>query len=482
MAGSKWLGCVGLALVLALAAPGIAAARCNSADGIVAEDATELVTDPADDPAPPQDDAVLDAGARAGETIPIDLSRDLTSLTGLRGRYTDDAPVLGLRIENRPGFNPKTSCNALIPVLYKPAIETLPDGTLRASVEQKRFLLEFDPKTVTAAWIQDADPSGQFFWIFPSRFGASSGGKKAWPMTTAYAARYDRLAKGSNDRRWVAEAYMLAALRVYRRNTLNQGFPMGPLPTGADLQAALVAQLGYACDDKPDDLVCVAHRLIEMNETRPPNPEISRDAFRISDAIYENSGVSTGIRQLDFGTGNAQAKALVGKLLPKTVGKDARYRRPVRKWDVATVNRWYGKDGRIANSELSRPQDKALLVESHAAYIIEAAQTWGARLDKAYPDWPPAERTALGMFAIDLENVTGKALARPVGALGACEVMTTRNPASKDATSGNLALVLSQKRRVRNGVALLQTVPSLKDVDMSCLAPMLSPPAPAPPA
>jgi hypothetical protein len=476
MRRSKVLSGAAAVLILTLGAATHAAARCNSADGIVAEDASDAIGDLADAGPVTDDPTPFDAGLRAAETIPIDLARDLTDLAGLAGRYTDGAPVLGLRIENRPGFNPKTSCNALIPVLYKPSIKTLPDGTLRASVENRRFQLTFDPKTVATPWVQDADRSGQFFWIFPSRFGATAS-RKPWPMTNAYSARYQRLDRGSDARRWVAEAYLLAALRVYRRNTLNEGFPKGPLPTGEDLQASLVAQLGYACDDKPEDLVCVAHRLIEMNETRPPNPEISRDAFRISDAIYENSGPSAGIRQLDFGTDNAQAKALVGKLLPKTVGRHARYRQPVRKWDLNTVNRWYGKDGKRANEELSRPQDKALLVESHVAYIIDAARTWDVRLAKAYPDWTPPERTALAMFAIDLENVTGKALARPPQAASACEVMTARNPASKEATSGNLALVLSQKRRVRNGVGLLQTVPSLKDVDMSCLTPLLSPPA-----
>lgn len=454
------------ALILAFApAAGWAASKCNSLDGVVAEDASRPV---AETSAPVSPDVEADLGRLAEQTLRIDLSRDLTSLAGLTGRYTTDAPILGIRIENRPGFKSSTGCNALIPYLYKPRIERLADGALRASVEDGRFQTTFDPRTDAWAWLQDKDSSGRFFWIVPSRFGYDGKAKRHSALTVAYDARYQKLALASADRRWVAEAYILSILRIYRRNALNQGYPLRPLPTGRDLHDALAARLGYSCDERPEELVCAAHRLIEMNETAPPNPEIAEDAFRISDAVYGNSGVSAGIRQLDFGTSNEQAQALVRKLFPTTVGDNPLYRRPIRKWSVNTLNAWYGRDGIIANQELSRPEAKDLLVRSHADYIVEAAAAWRKRIDKAYPDWPLGERNAFAVLAIDLQNVTGQVLARPAGAASACEALTWKDPASTEATSGNLALVLSQKRRMRNGVTIVRTWTEAP-ADLTCL-------------
>ncbi len=454
-----------LCLVLA---PGAGWAACNSRDGVIAEDASQPVAE-VSAPAPVEADE--GSGRLAEQTLQIDLSRDLTSLAGLTGRYTAEVPILGIRIENRPGFKSQTGCNALIPILYKPRIETLAEGGLRASVENDRFAVTFDPRTDRWTWVQDKDASGQFFWIVPSRFGRDS--KNYWGMTTAYDARYQRLASASQERRWVAEAYILSALRVYRRNALNTGYPLRPLPTGAALQSALSTKLGYGCDDKPEDLVCAANRLIEMNETSPPNPEIAEDAFRVSDAVYGNSGVSTGIRQLDFGTSNEQAQSLVHKLLPTTVGGNPLYRRPIRKWGVKTVNAWYARDGVLANQELSRPEAKDLLVASHADYIIEASEAWRKRLEKAYPAWPVGERNAFALLAIDLQNVTGQALIRPASAASACEALTWKDPKSADATSANLALVLSQKRRMRNGVSIVRTW-TAQPADLSCLDGLLA--------
>lgn len=461
-----------LVLLACASAPIAAAAACNSSDGVVSEDASQLPTPATDQSAPP--DLVDGPGRLAEQTLIIDLTRDLDTLSGLRGRYTADTPVLGVRLENRPGFNPAKGCNALIPILYKPRIETLPDGTLLASVENKRFQLAFNPRTETATWARDRDASGQFFWIFPARFGYDQRKKRYGPLTTAYDARYQRLGSSDVNRRWVAEAYLLAVLRIYRRDDLNKGFPLRPLPTGADLQQALATRLGYSCDTRPTELVCVANRLIEKNETAPPNPEIAEDAFRISDAVFGNSGISTGIRQLDFGTGNEQAAALVKDLMPTTVGRDPLYRRPIRKWNIATANRWYDVDGPVANQELSRAEAKALLVRSHAEYIVQESAAWQARIQKAYPDWLSGEQMTLAVFAIDLRNVTGRSLARPPGAASACEVLTATDPLSKEATSGNLALVLSQQRRMRNGLDLIQAM-SPPPADLSCLVGPLTP-------
>ena len=449
--------------VLLAPSAGWAASKCNSLDGVVAEDASRLAPETS---APAPSDAEADPGRLAGQTVRVDLSRDLTSLAGLTGRYTTGVPILGVRLENRPGFKSSTGCNALIPYLYKPRIEALADGTLRASVEDHRFEIVYDPKGDAWAWRQDKDASGRFFWIAPGRFAFD--GRRYSALTTAYDARYQKLPLASAERRWVAEAYILSVLRIYRRNALNAGFPLRPLPTGLDLQNALAARLGYGCDDRPEELVCAANRLIEMNETSPPNPELAEDAFRISDAIYANSGVSTGIRQLDFGTANEQAQGLVRKLLPRTVGDNPLYRRPIRKWSVNTMNVWYSRDGITANQELSRPEAKELLVRSHADYVIEAADAWSRRVAKAYPDWPVGERNAFALLAIDLQNVTGQVLARPAGAASACEALTWRDPASTEATSGNLALVLSQKRRMRNGATVVRTW-TAQPADLSCL-------------
>jgi hypothetical protein len=440
------IGILSLSLMLIL--PMTTYAQCNTRGGFVANQPDPIPTDislPTDPITPPQDPnlpvdptlstapvippetppvtppvismADTDIDHRLDDqTLRIDLSNDITSLTEFTGRLTDGVTVLGVRWENTPNFDHTIHCNAIQPIIYKPRIEVLADGKVRASVEDGRFSIEYDPNALTDPWVQDKDPSKQFFWIFPHLYGHSPKLRTPWQLTQSYNNEFKRAKLGSDKRRWIGEAYLNLSMRLYRQRKLSVGFPTGERPTRADLTTALQTRIGMTCDDLNESLICLTSRLIEENEAAPPGNLISPDAFRVGDALLENSGVSTGIRQLDFGTSNPQAAQMVKKLLPRTVGRfkaGAGYRRPIRKWDIKLLNRWYDIDGPRANRELSRPVAKRALISSHVTFLQEAVNDWQAKINNAYPDWSMSDQKALALFAIDLENVSGHRLFLP---------------------------------------------------------------------
>ena len=406
------------------------------------------------------------------QTILIDLSKDLDGLDGFEGKYTSAAPVIGVRWENLAGFDAKIHCNAVQPILYKPKIEHHPDGTITASVEAGRFHVDFDPAAPTRAWLQDPDPTGQFFWIFPKRYGRDAKGK-AWSLTSSYDAELRKVPVGSAKRRWIAEAYLNLSMRTYRQSALSAHFPTGWRPTSDDLRTALEAKIGNRCTDTSEDLICLASRLIEKNEAAPPGNLIAPAAFRVGDAILENSGVSTGIRQLDFGTGNLQATQLARVLMPTTIGRYKTgygYRRPIRTWTIGQMNDWYNVDGPIANAELSRDEAKRALIDSHIAYLQDAVGVWTRQTTAAYPNWTPQEREALSLIAIDTENVTGYHMRLPKGAVHLCDVFS--DTVLKDSNSRNNSLVVHNKDRqgrLENGILMLVKFDDMADIDWSCV-------------
>lgn len=399
------------------------------------------------------------------QTLKLNLASDITSLAGLSGRYTADTPVLGVRMENLPGYDSHRHCNAIQPILYKPKIEHLPDGSTRASVDQGRFSIVFDPQRETRTWLQDADPTGRFFWIFPARFGVV-----ALPgITRSYDAAFSQEAPGSVRRRWIAEAYLNLAFRYYRLHAMNVGWPSGWRPTRADLRLTLLRALGHDCASGDVEATCLASDLIELNEVAPPGNTLARANLMIGDALLENSGISTGVRQLDFGTNNPQAIALARSIFRGVRGMDRLgyvYRRPIRAWDIDTQNRWFASDGPIANASLSRDEVKRILLSSHAAYLSSAVTVWQKRVALLYPDWAPSERTAVAVIGIDLENVSGYRLRLPPEARHVCDILSDATLVGKRSNAG---VARDQVRRVRNARLILRRVPAMAEFDWTCL-------------
>lgn len=451
--------------MLSMAVPGATWAACNTRTGVVANQ-----------PPPPTDEEArreavaesisLPAGHTSfdAQVLRLDLARDLTSLTGLTGRYTLGAPVLGVRLENVTGYDPKQHCNAIQPIVYKPKIERLDDGSVRASVEDGRFAISFDPRTETRLYAQDADPTGRFFWIFRPRFGAPL--KK---ITKGYDDAYLAQELGSTRRRWIAEAYINLAFRYHRLKDLNAGMPTGWRPKRDDLRRSLMAALGHDCIDGSAILACMASEVVELNEAAPPGNELAQANFTVGDALLANSGVSTGVRQLDFGSRNTQAAMMATRLFPSLRGMDRLgygYRRPIRTWDIDTQNRWFAVDGRLGNALLSRDETKRMLLASHGTYLRDAVASWRRRLAAAYASFTQEDGTALIVIGVDLENVTGRPLLLPQGATTMCDVLSNTTLTGGRSNAGT---VFNQMKRVRTAQMVISKRASMQALDWSCL-------------
>src|SRR4029077_5057482 len=104
--------------------------------------------------------------------------------------------------------------------LVKPRIERLDDGRLRASYEDGRFSTVVSQARQYFPIEVDPEPSQRFIWIYPAFFGKNRGihGEilKPWDLTLAYDEAFRRAAKGSSERRWIAEGYLNLVIRRYR--------------------------------------------------------------------------------------------------------------------------------------------------------------------------------------------------------------------------------------------------------------------------
>lgn len=442
-------------LILAIGlicAQGYAAPACNTRSGQVAappaqphevDEGLELV----------QDMAASDS--YDAQTLKLDLGKDIEALPGLRGKYTRGIPVIGVRLENLPDFDGSKHCNRITIQVYKPKLERFEGGRVRASVDGGRFAIQFSTREPLPPWRMDEDGSKRFVWIFPGRFGKL--GNRPWKLTENYDAAFQK-ATHKDHKRWIAEAWINLSLRTYRNEHMVAEFPADPRPSRQHLREVFKERLGVSCHLAPQDLRCLAAELVELNEAAPPGDYLSKDAFRTGDALLANSGVSTGLRQLDFSTRNEQANQLVSLLLPNTLGKQklhTGYRQPIRMWHVEQLNTWYEVDGKEANRELSRPDAKQHLLASHVEFVGKSVGAWQKRIDNAYKEWPASHRAALSAIAIDLENVSGMALHLPAGAQTLCDVLTNSKVLDGNGRS-NHSVARTQAKRVRNAATLFK--------------------------
>lgn len=453
---SRWM-CLGAFALGVASMSEVAAAdgpQCNTRGGFVANQPEENPFDATKDdaiPGQPVTRLVNPPESRPTETIPIDLSR-LDGLLGFPGRYTTGVPVLGLRLENYPAFDPLKNCNRVAVMMVKPRIDSLGSSRWRASVENGRFAIEFGDELDNRVLVQDPDASNRFFWIFPSKFGRKELSGVPWSLTQAYDDAFREAGAGSHKRRWIAEAYLSLALRTYRMRQLVADFPEGGTPLRTDLHLRLSALATNGCAKGDPHLICAATDLIEMNEAAHKGPGLSPDAFRTGDALLQNSGISTGLRQLDFASTNVQAAQVGPKLSPTLFATKRKqgYLRPVRLWEVETLSTWYRTSGRQANLELSRQASKDLLLQSHVDFISGAVNDWKKRVDKQYPNWTEADRVFLALVGIDMENVTGFRLSLPNGPAEPCEVLQHRSKTGRS----NWSVTKSQGHRVSNAATI----------------------------
>jgi hypothetical protein len=168
-----------------------------------------------------------------------------------------------------------------------------------------------------------------------------------------------------------------------------------------------------------------------------------------------NSGISTGIRQLDFGTRNEQAAEVGPRLLPMLYETERGfgYLRAIRLWEVNWLNRWYESVGKEANERLSEPEAKDLLVKSHAQFIAKETKAVGAEVERAFPRWSDEERTLLTIIYIDLKNVTGHRLNLAEGSASYCDVLREQ---TAHGGRSNLKVAKLGKKRVANALALFR--------------------------
>ena len=440
----------------ALGAPH-AAPSCNTRSGQVAnQPGLPPILTPSEIIAlPVQTAPEISAQERALKTVPLRLETDIDSLITFEGPYTTGVPVLGLRLENYPNFDQKAHCNRIAAALIKPRIEQISPGRYKASYDNGRFSIEFGQGTQLAAWKADLDPEGRLIWIFPAVFGKhrktdTPGILTRWELTESYDKAFRLEPKNSHKRRWVAEAYLHLALRTYRQRELGEKFPVHHVSRD-DVWQRLEEKSNIDCKHRPEEFLCLLSALIEKNEAdHGDGKRFSNDVFRAGDALLVNSGISTGIRQLDFASKNEQASALAPKLIPSLFAKDQRgygWRRPIRLWEVKWLNAWYADAGMSANQRLSEREAQWMLLESHVEYLQSAGKT--LQLVRAsYPAWSATAQVFVALVRADLENVSGYGLHLPKGAANHCAVLSDRN--LDDSNRSNHGVAANHPGRVRN--------------------------------
>src|SRR5438045_5132478 len=118
-------------LALALLTEAWAKPNCNTRAGFIAgQPAVPETTLSPEEVAALDPDLAPQISSRGydDQTLILKLEADIDNLITFDGRYTSGVPVLGLRIENYPDFDPQKHCNRVFVQLVKPRIEKI-EGT-----------------------------------------------------------------------------------------------------------------------------------------------------------------------------------------------------------------------------------------------------------------------------------------------------------------------------------------------------------------
>ncbi len=456
---------------------------CNQKDGRQVEEAELPVfeddADPSAQVAVAPDDPTLTPDQQRDkiQIRHLDMSRGLDKLAPLTGPTIANMPVLMLRLENLPHFNPARHCNRVFPILSKPSIIRLADGRVRATFDN--YSRVFDIKAPPAWFHEPDDTTGRIFWIFPARFGRNAKSNEPFKLTLKYNANFLAASPGSLRRAWTAQAYLDLAMRQYWDKQVEALYALRQIPTRADLNRVILAKTDVDCGTTPEDLICLTDRLLEQNEVNYSAARLNRTAFRTSDAVIARSGLSVGMQQLDVGSGDKQAIILMPKWMASTIGSNPAYRDIIRHWTIDTLNRWYSKDSAIANADLASPQAQNEILISLADWLVEKTAKWRQLVRTAYPSWEPARQSALTMIGMDTENNRGGALYLPAGAGSICEVLTStferkarnRRTGKWEVIPSNLNILVSDQSRGRMQEArkIVKTVPGYVESEWTCL-------------
>lgn len=457
--------------------------RCNQSDGQQIEEAELPVLEGEGDPganiAVPPDDPTLtpDQQRDKVQVRRLDLSKSLDQLAPLSGPSIAKTPVLMLRLENLPHFDPARHCNRVFPILSKPSIVRLADGRVRATFDN--YTREFDIKS-PPAWLHEPnDSTGRIFWIFPARFGRKDKSSTPLILSLKYNASFLAAASGSLRRAWTAQAYLDLAMRHYWDKEVEALYAHRPVPTRNDLNRVIQQKTGIDCGTTPEDLICLTDRLIEQNEVNYSASRLSPLAFRTSDAVIAKSGLSVGLQQLDVASGDRQSIILMPKWMTSTVGSYAPYREIIRYWSIDTLNRWYSKDSAIANADLASPAVQNEILVSLADLLVEQTAKWRQQVRLAYPSWEPARQSALALIGMDTQNNTGKQLYLPAGAGSICEVLASsferkvlsRRTGKWQVIPSNLYFLTNDLNRPRMQAAreIVKTAPGYIDSEWTCM-------------
>jgi hypothetical protein len=399
----------------------------------------------------------------------IDLGKELDSLAPISGPNFADSPVLLLRLENLPKFDSRRNCNRVFPVLGKPQIERLADGTIRATLD--KYKIEFPATKPPGPWkADDKDKTGRVYWIFPRLFGG--GVTSPWQLTAAYQIAFQKAKPGSIRRSWLAESYFDLAMRTYWDKALSKRFPRDVPPFRIVLDRRVIDRIGIDCSIQSTDLFCLTAKLIELNENGTPAKRLSQTAFRTSDAVYESSGLTVGLQQLDVAV-DGEAKLRLPQWMPKTVGRNNHYRKKIRLWTVDDLNRWYSTDAPVANDELADPAIRDKIIDSFVSRMIDRRNHWEKLVQDVYPlgdAWTDEQRKTVALMAIDVENVAGYSLYLPPDAKNACNVFTSSYRRPKSSRDNATFLYHAEiSRRFRNARNILSALPAFSTVDLSCI-------------
>jgi len=453
----------------------LAVAKCNAKSANSSEIADlpgylAPIDDPADVVTPiATDDPPTRASVKsdARQDWSIDLGKELDSLAPLGGLKMRDTPVLLLRLENLPNFDPKRHCNRVFPILGKPRIERVSSDTIKASLD--RYSVEFSSSSPPGPWWHEkSDNTGRIFWIVPRLFGSRASGP--WALTTAYQAAFLAAPPGSIRRSWLAETYLDLSMRVYWDNALAARFPSDQPPLRIELDQRVIQRTNIDCNANATDVFCLSSKLIELNENGTPARRLSKSAFRTSDAVYEGSGLTVGLQQLDIASGDEQAKLLLPKWMPKTIGRAPQYRTKIRNWSIDDLNRWYTNDALVANVELSDLATKNAIIDAFVDRMINRRDFWQARIKTRYSSWSDEWRAVVAMIAIDVENVAGYTLYLPDKATDVCSVLTSSAQATQSVRNNVMYLNHAEiSRRYRNAKAIVAATPGLTEIDLSCI-------------
>lgn len=346
-----------------------------------------------DDP-PAAKEMVVASVPRKYDSQTIELSNpvQIPTLQDLRGNYFRDKEavlILGMFLKS----NEQSACNRTWASLVKPKLEGAANMR-RASYRGVEVVFD-EHALIRRNRIQTSD-DGQLI-VFPALLFST----RLQETTRIYDHIYKN-ARTNEQRLAVLSSYLVLGMRHVRIRDHPDNQNAGSI-SALEVDKLVNETFGVDCSAQPKT-VCLLHRAMTVNESPPDS------AFRLSDALFNNSALSFGVSQFDLGARDAEGEraiaALFGTVENPAIPADdyRRVRQPVRLLTPQQMHSLYMISVPKLSQKLRAPGAERVVLKGYIDYLTSGTNLAIKKSTQLPREAAESTRLIVGVITADLLN------------------------------------------------------------------------------